>query len=253
MAAGLQVFAADGSNVAQIDSEGGMPNFQLRQKLTQITSPVSIPVWTISDGSRYSSSGYGTTFTFTAINPLAVFECSGSYCVPHQWTRNGNTYTVFVLCKDSNVAISLYVFDQASAAVVPNNFGLQVFDAGGVLIADITTPFARPRGVATGNPKYAVGSTGYATDSGTWQQAQGSYGFPVAQRVGIACVEPSFAAGGGSGGATNAGMNLSMFNTAGGTVNVAMIGCGDNSNNNNYTGFREALTWRFMAVDISYL
>jgi hypothetical protein len=81
----------------------------------------------------------------------------------------------------------------------------------------------------------------------------GAVAFPVTQRVGFACVQPAFSTAGSSGGASNAGVELSVFNTSGGTINAAMEVFGDNSNNNGYTGFKEALSWSYMAVDISFL
>lgn len=48
-------------------------------------------------------------------------------------------------------------------------------------------------------------------------------------------------------------MVMSTFNTSGGTVSQQMTMFGDTSNFNNYTGFKEALSWSYLAVDISFL
>lgn len=252
MPAGFQCFAQDGSNVAQIDSDVGLGNMQLRQKITQTMSFAGFLVYKISTGSRYSSQGNQTTFTFTATNPFVVFECPSGYCVPMTWTRSGSNWSVLVV-GSAAVPVTCYVFDQVSAISMSGNFGLQVFNAAGALVADVAKPFPRIVGSNQGNPKYAYGSTGYGTDGGTWPTAQGSKAYSVAQRVGIACVQPAFGTGGTSGGASNAGVVMSTFNTSGGTVSQQMTMFGDTSNFNNYTGFKEALSWSYLAVDISSL
>jgi hypothetical protein len=252
MPAGFQCFAQDGSSVAQIDSDLGLGNMQFRQKITQTMAFAGFLVYTISDGTRYSSQGNQTTFTFAATNPFVVFECPSGSCVPMTWTKSGANWSVIVV-GDSSVPVTCYVFDQVSAIGAGSNFGLQVFNASGVLVADVTKPFPRLVGSNQGNPKYAYGSTGYTTDSGTWPVAQGSKAFPVAQRVGIACVQPAFGTGGTSGGASNAGVVMSCFKTSGGTISTNMVMFGDTSNFNNYTGFKEAISWSYLAVDISFL
>jgi hypothetical protein len=252
MPAGFQCFAQDGSNVAQIDSDIGLGNMQLRQKITQTMAFAGFLVYTISDNSRYSSQGNQTTFTFTATNPFVVFECPSGYCVPMTWTKSGSNWSVVVV-GSASVPVTCYVFDQVSSIPLSGNYGLQVFNAAGALVADVAKPFPRIVGSNQGNPKYAYGSTGYTTDSGTWPAAQGSKAYSVAQRVGFACVQPAFGTGGTSGGASNAGVVMSTFNTSGGTVSQQMTMFGDTSNFNNYTGFKEALSWSYLAVDISFL
>lgn len=252
MTAGFQCFAQDGSNVAQIDSDAGLQNMQFRQKITQTMAVGGFPVYTIAGGQRYSSDGNQTTFTVSANSPLFVFECPGAYCSPMTIQQAGTAFTILVV-GNASVPVTLYVFDQVSGITGAGTFGLQVFNASGVLVADITQRFARIVGGSQGNPKYAYGSTGYTTDSGTWPASMGSASFPVTQRVGFACVQPAFSTAGSSGGASNAGVELSVFNTAGGTINAAMQVFGDNSNNNGYTGFKEALSWSYTAVDISFL
>jgi hypothetical protein len=252
MTAGFQCFSQDGSNFAQIDSVLGLGTLQLRQKITQTMAWSGFPVYTISDGSRYNSQGNNTTFTFSAVVPFVVFECPSGYCLPMTWTPNGNTWTVAVV-GSAAVPVTCYVFDQASAISAPSNFGLQVYNTSGVLIADVMKPFVRAVGSNQGNPKYAYGQTGYTTDSGTWPVAQGSKTFSVTQRVGIACIQPAFGTGGTSGGGSNTGVVMSCFNTSGATVNASMQMFGDTSNFNTYTGFKENLSWSYMAVDISFL
>lgn len=251
--AGLQVFAQDGSNIAQIDSAVGLGNMQLRQKITQTMSFTGFLVYTIAGGQRYSSQGNNTVFNFTANSPLVVFECPGGYCAPMNWTQNGTSFSVQVV-GTASVPVTIYVFDQmANIASNVSGYGLQVFNGAGVLIADASVPFARVVGSNQGNPKYAYGSTGYTTDSGTWAAAQGSMAFPVTQRVGFGCVKPAYGTGGTSGGASNAGVVYSTFNTNGGTISCNIGLFGDTSNFNNYTGFKEALSWNYTAFDISFL
>jgi hypothetical protein len=253
MTAGFQVFAQDGSNVAQIDSVAGLGNIQLRQKITQTMSFSGFLVYTIAGGSTYSSQGNQTTFSFTAVNPLVVFECPTGYAAPMTWTPGSNNSWTLLVVGDSSVPVTIYVFDQVSAISAPSSFGLQVFDASGALMADVVKPFARVAGFAQGNPKYAYGSTGFTSDSGTWSEPQGSSAFAVSQRVGFACVQPAFGTGGTSGGASNAGVVFSLFNTSGGTITTHIHMFGDTSNFNNYVGYKEAVSWSYMAVDISFL
>ena len=253
MTAGFQVFAQDGSNVAQIDSVAGLGNMQLRQKITQTMSFAGFLVYNIAGGSTYSSQGNQTTFTFTAVNPLVVMECPTGYAAPMTWTPGaGNSWTLLVV-GDSSVPVTIYVFDQVNSISAPSSFGLQVFAQDGTLIADVVKPFARVVGFAQGNPKYAYGSMGFTSDGGTWSEPQGSTAFTVNQRVGFACVQPAFGTGGTSGGASNAGVVFSLFNTSGGTITTHIHMFGDTSNFNNYAGFKEAISWSYMAVDISFL
>jgi hypothetical protein len=253
MAYGFKCLAQDGSNVAQIDSDTGLGNMQLRQKITQTMAFSGFLVYTIAGGSRYSSQGNNTTFSFTAVKPLVVFECPTGYCAPMTWHSSGNNWTVLVV-GDSSVPVTIYVFDRVDYIGRSSSaYGMLVYNASGTLVADVTQPFARPVGFAQGNPKYAYGQTGYATDSGTWSEAQGSSSFTVNQRVGFACVQPAFGTGGTSGGASNAGVVFSLFNTSGGTITTHIHMFGDTSNFNNYTGFKEAISWSYMAMDISFL
>lgn len=253
MTAGFQSFAADGSNVIQIDSETGLPNFQLRAKMTQTLQRLTFPIYTISDGSRYSSGGWGTTFSFNAINPCVVFECGGSAIVPESWANNGNAWTVRVV-GSQQADVTIYIMDTNDWGVRGNlNGGLQVFNGSGQLIADATTPFLKPVGFWQGNPKYAYGQTGFTQDGGTWDTNQGAANFPVPQRVGFACVQPAYVVGSGTGQPNNAGVIMSAFSTNGPTISAFMVGFGDNSTYHNYNGFRESLSWSLMAVDISFL
>lgn len=142
MPAGFQCFAQDGSNVAQIDSDIGLGNMQLRQKITQTMAFAGFLVYTISDNSRYSSQGNQTTFTFAATNPFVVFECPGGYCVPMTWTKSGSNWSVVVV-GSASVPVTCYVFDQVSAIPLSGNYGLQVFNASGVLVADVTKSFPK--------------------------------------------------------------------------------------------------------------
>jgi hypothetical protein len=252
MTVGFQAFSQDGSGFAQIDSVLGLGNMQLRQQITQTMAWAGFPVYYIFGGTTYNSQGNQTTFTFIAVNPLVVFECPTGYCAPMTWRNSGTSWTVLVV-GDSAVPVTIYVFDQISAISAPSNFGLQVFSSSGELVADLVKPFARPLGTAQGNPKYAYGASGYTTDGGTWPEAQGSTAFPVAQRVGFSCVQPAFGSGGTSGGAANAGVVFSLFNTSGGTITTHIHMFGDTSNFNNYTGFKENISWSYMAADISFL
>lgn len=253
MPAGFQVFAQDGSNVAQIDSESTLNNMQLRQKITQTMAWAGFLVYQIAGGSTYSSQGNQTTFSFTAVNPLVVMECPTGYAAPMTWTPGGgNTWTLLVV-GDSAVPVTIYVFDQVNSISAPSNFGMQVFNSSGVLVADVVKPFARVVGFAQGNPLYAYGTTGWTSTGTVWPEAQGSTAFAVTQRAGFACVQPAFGTGGTSGGASNAGIVFSLFNTSGGTITTHIHMFGDTSNFNQYVGYKEAISWSYMAVDISFL
>lgn len=246
MTAGFQ--ALTDSGFIQIDSEVGMPNYQLRQKIVQGCWQANLLVYYNNVGTNFYINGvWTTTFTFNAVTPMVAFSCdSGAYIAPVKWTVNGNSFSVDVI-STGPCNITAYVFDQAWNAESGNNFGMKVWNGAGQLIADATVPFARPMSKLGGNLQFADGSTGWYAGGGQEPPhgVFGQWGFGVGQ-VAVACVSPAWQY------AVGTGCWVSCFNTSGGTVTGLFAGFGDTGGgNNNYVGFKESLHWDFVAMDVS--
>lgn len=245
MPAGFQAFTDSG--FIQVDSELGMPNWQLRQKITLGTNGSSFQLYYNNVGTVQTVGANMAQFVFNAISPLVAFSCdNGAFIVPLKWTPNGNTYTIDVVANQP-CNITAYIFDQADQTMSGNNYGAQVFNASGTCVADVTVPFARILGSNTNNLQFGSGATGWYSGGGNEppKGVFGSWGYGVGQ-VAVACIRPAYMLS-----ANVQGCYLSMFNTNGGVITGTFGSIGSVGNDNNYVGFKEALQWGYTAIDVS--
>jgi hypothetical protein len=245
MTAGFQTLTDSG--FIQVDSELGMPNWQLRQKITQPSVDSSFQLYYNNAGITKSVAWKMVTFTFTAISPLVAFSVdNGGYIVPLKWTQNGNSWQVDLVCSGP-CNVTAYIFDQADQTISGNNYGAQVFNTAGSCVADVTVPFARFLGSQTNNLQFGNGATGWWS-SGGQEPPKGQFGqwnYGVGQ-VAVACVRPAYEYGNNV-----QGCYLSMFNTSGGVITGNFMAAGPVGGENNYVGFKEALQWGFSAIDVT--
>lgn len=244
MTSGFQ--ALTDSGFIQVDSEVGMPNWQLRQTIVAGAVSSSFQLYYNNVGTTQSVPAYMVTFSFTAINPFVAFTVdNGAYFVPIRFSSNGNTYTIDVVTTGP-CNVTAYIFDRADFTMSGNNYGMQVFNGSGSCVADVTVPFARVLGSLTGNLQFPSGSTGWFSSGGQEppKGVFGQWGWGVGQ-VALGAIIPTWEY------TSNVnGVWMSMFNTSGGVVtgNNALIGSGSG---NNYVGFREQLQWAYTAIDVT--
>src|ERR1700751_280180 len=105
MTAGFQAWTDSG--FIQVDSDLGMPNWQLRQKITQATGAGQFRLYYNNPGTSTYQNARMTTFNFTAVSPLCAFACdSNAYIAPIVWRQTGNSYSVDVVAnQDCNVIL----------------------------------------------------------------------------------------------------------------------------------------------------
>jgi len=236
MTAGFQAFTDTG--VVQID--GMTPNYQLIASMAQLTQQESIPTVFNNVNTQFYGTFWHTTFTFNASRPFFAFRADGGVmATPWKFSRVGNTNSFTAeFVSVSQTTIRLYVFDQVP--VSSNNFGLQVFDASGVLIADAANPFARIIDVIEG--QYQPGSGWQAVGNsipGPNTQSR-SYSVPVA--FGGALAAHFFL--------NTSPFILSAFGANGGAISWEFhqyIG----NNSGTFVGFAEATRYRFMVLDMT--
>jgi hypothetical protein len=244
MPSGFQTWTDSG--FIQVDSDLGMPNWQLRQKLTVNAASSSFQIYYNNVGTVGTVGAWMTQFVFSAVSPLVAFTITnGAYFVPVKWTINGNNYVVDVVVSGP-CSMTAYIFDRADQTMSGNNFGAQVFNAAGQCVADVTVPFARILGSYTDNLQFGNGATGWFSGGGNEPPKGqfGQWGFGIGQAA-VAAVVASWEYT-----SNVSGVWMSMFNTNGGTItgNNYLIGSGSG---NNYVGFKENLQWAFTAVDVS--
>lgn len=172
MPAGFQAFTDTG--VYQID--GRTPNYQMVQSMAADSAVGSLPLARNDAGRTFMIDLPSVTFTFSSVaGPMYAVLASGAVGIT-LWgaKRNGSSYSVtFVTERPCNVR--LFVFDQVPVAA--GNFGLQVFDAGGRLVADSSKPFLRVLDVIFEDYMNGVGWTAEGAPSPPWHSR--SYGVPV--------------------------------------------------------------------------
>lgn len=244
MTAGFQAWTDSG--FIQVDSDLGMPNWQLRQKITAASSGSSFQLYYNNANIKGYCNANMVQFAFTAISPFVAFTVdSGAYFVPILTTVSGNTYTINVVVNQP-CNVTAYIFDRADQTMSGNNFGAQVFNTAGQCVADVTVPFARILGSYTGNLQFPSGSMGWYSGGGQEppKGVFGSWNLGVGT-VAVGAVIPTWEYT-----SSVDGVYLSMFNTNGGVVTGTngLIGSGSSSN---YVGFKEQLQWGFTALDVS--
>ncbi|WP_431820235.1 hypothetical protein [Burkholderia sp. F1] len=141
MTAGFQAFSDSG--VFQID--GLTPNYQLVQSMSGVSQRTRVPtVWNDGHGRQFYGEYWICSFTFAADEPLYAFHADPGIGVA-LWDAgaldgNGRQFTVRLITTQQAM-VRFFVFSKVPAS--SSNFGLQVFDERGSLIADATSPFYR--------------------------------------------------------------------------------------------------------------
>ncbi|MFM0192428.1 hypothetical protein PQQ65_05000 [Paraburkholderia strydomiana] len=236
MTAGFQAFTDTG--VVQID--GTTPNYQMTAALAQVTQLESVPTVFNNVNTQFYSTFWHTTFTFNASNPFFAFTADGGVMVtPWKFSRaqGSNTFTAEFISV-SQATIRLYVFDQVP--VTGNRFGLQVFNAAGVLIADAANPFARVIDVIEGQYQPGLGWQAVGNSVPGPNTQSKSYGVPVA--FGGALPAHYFV--------NTSPFILSAFGASGGSISWEFHQYVGN-NSGTFVGFAEATRYRFMVLDMT--
>jgi hypothetical protein len=187
--------------------------------------------------------------TVSAAKPLFVLYSPSAYATIIKSVDNSNgTWTVRIWT-NAAASLTLYVFDQSSAAAPSGaGYGLQVFDASGVLIADARQRLARVLDVQAANINNAGAGWGQWAHVDT---RTASWTYPVS-KVGVGAIGNAFLSA-PTGGSNNGYYNMSGLQTAGNVVNFnySYYQQGNTSHPGNDVCYGSAFDWRFMAVDLS--
>jgi hypothetical protein len=246
MTAGFQAWTDSG--LVQID--GTTQNYALRQQLSVTTSVGSMNAGKSNAGVQYTFNANLANFTINAVQPLICLYSPSAYVTILRCVSSGpNTWSV-QLWANSAATITVYVFDQASAAAPSGaGYGIQVFDASGNLIADARQRLARVIDTQIGN----INNTGPGW--GQWNQVDSrtyQFSYPQVSKIGVAAIGTAFVSS-PTGGSNNGWYNISGLQTAGNIVNFSYsyneIGNTAHPGNNNCFGSQ--YDWRFMAIDLS--
>ncbi|WP_244912208.1 hypothetical protein [Burkholderia aenigmatica] len=172
MTAGFQAFTDTG--MYQID--GRTPNYQMVQSISADSAVGALDLAVNDVGRPFTINLPNVTFTVSSIaGPMYGVLASDNVGIT-LWSakKNGNVYALtFVTERPCNVRF--FLFDKVP--VTGGNFGLQVFDEGGRLIADSSRPFLRVLDVKFENYMNGIGWTVEGAPSPQWHSK--SYGVPV--------------------------------------------------------------------------
>ncbi|QIX17311.1 hypothetical protein [Burkholderia multivorans] len=173
MTVGFQAFTDSG--LFQID--GSTPNYQLTASLAAVTQQTTIDTVVNNASIQYRGTYWFCSFTFQADSPpLWAFVADGGVMVtPWKFSRSGSIYTVQLITA-SQTTVRLFVYSRVT--VPSSNFGMQVFDASGTLIADAFQPFCKVLDVVSDQylPGYGWTVEGFPLEN---RQSR-DYGRPVA-------------------------------------------------------------------------
>lgn len=237
MAAGFQAFA-DGGRY-QID--GQTPNYQLVSSMSGSSVTGGILLAVNDDGISFYANLPYVKFTFpisSTTMPMYGVYASNGVGVSMWSTEYNNDTRLFTLTfvTEQPCAVYLYLFDRVPPAA--GNFGLQVFDASGALIADASRPFLRVLDVIYEEYMPGDGFVSVGPPNPSWKQK--SYGVPVV----ISGIYPVHFAWSYD----PAGLELGSIRVSGDTVywGTTMFGGGRKPN---FSGFKEQWHLRFMVLD----
>jgi hypothetical protein len=248
MPAGFQAFTDTG--LVQID--GTTQNYALRQTLTVNTAAGSMNIGKSNSGTQWTITANVSSFTINALQPLVVIYSPNAYATLLHCIPQGSNNWAILLWSSVAAPITVYVFDQSSAAVPSGpGFGLQVFDANGILVADARQRLARIVDTQAGN------IMGAGPGWGQWNQRDNlnaSWSYPTVQKIGVAAIGTALVSS-PTGGNSSGWYDISGLQTAGNTVNFQwqyyQQGNAPHPGNNVCFGYQ--YNWRFMAVDLSYI
>ncbi|MEX3556312.1 MAG: hypothetical protein VB131_07090 [Burkholderia gladioli] len=233
MTVGFQAFTDSG--LYQID--GQTPNFQCVQSLVAVSQSTSLRCGYNNVGKGLENTFWAVSFSFSADTPLYAFAADsgiGATIWDHQ--ISGRLHTVRIVTWQQTT-VRFFVFDSSPPA--GGNFGLQVFSAGGALVADSSRSFYR---VLDSFHYQYIG--GYGWNRGTSYprppRDAKSYGRPVL----VSCPFPCHSLISISG---NYLPSLTMFETRGDNVSWYQQDWANTPPN--YTGFNEAYHLHFLVID----
>lgn len=234
MTAGFQAFTDTG--LYQID--GTTPNYQLVMSASAASSSTTLKLAINDAGNTFYTTLAAVSFTFSANQaPMyGVYAEGGVGITLWNATSSGNTYTLTFITEQP-CTVHFFAFDKVPPP--SGNFGLQVFNGNGVLIADSSRPFLRVLDVIY--EEYLPPGTGWVTTGSpypTWKSK--TYSAPVIISA-IYSVHVAWSY-------DPAGVELTSIRVSGSTVSwgTTMYGGGKTSN---FSGFREQYRSRFMVLD----
>ncbi|MUV20846.1 hypothetical protein GNZ25_05420 [Burkholderia thailandensis] len=172
MPVGFQAFTDTG--LYQID--GKTPNYQMVQAMSGQSVIGTLRLAYNDAGKPFTTTLPNVTLTFRAnAGPMYGVYASGGIGIS-LWSakRSDSTYTLTFITEQP-CTVYLFLFDRVPPA--SGNFGLQVFDASGSLIADASRPFLRVLDVIFEDYMNGVGWTVEGAPSPPWHSR--SYGVPV--------------------------------------------------------------------------
>ncbi|AIS47735.1 hypothetical protein [Burkholderia pseudomallei] len=233
MSVGFQAYSDTG--LYQID--GLTPNFQMTQALSVVSQRASLQICFNNGGTPYSEDHWVATFTFYALTPLYAFSADPGVgvCI-WDYSGNGSTHTVRIVTT-SQATVRLFVFDKHAA--VGGNFGLQIFDPAGKLIADAARPFYRVLDVIHEQYRAGYGWDKAGDEYPSAPFKSRSYGRPVLVSN-LFPVHNILTSDGVS-------CELSSVSTSGDTVTWGSVAFGKRSPR--WVGFRETWHCHFIVID----
>ncbi|WP_321940067.1 hypothetical protein [Paraburkholderia sp. J8-2] len=236
MSAGFQAWTDTGL----VTIDGSTPCFGLRVHQVITSSNQSI-AWGGGAASVFYMTVPIASITFTAAAPVVAFYSPSTYCQMIALKNNGGNSWTAQFWTQSVASIEVYVFDQTNQ-FAGSNYGLQVFDGSGQLIADATAPFLKPMGFISGN---IFGSTGNSFITH-------GYSSPNYQSWAIASAKCATAAPLAASAIGNY-IWLDGWSHSGGTAThgwfqLAKQGSG---NDNNLTAFVSEVDWSGLLIDVA--
>ncbi|MCF1370335.1 hypothetical protein LH704_34330 [Burkholderia cenocepacia] len=233
MPAGFQAFTDTG--VYQID--GLTPNYQMVQAMSAQSVDTSLRLAVNDANKPFSVTLPSVAFTFNATaGPMyGVYASDGVGITIWSTDVDGATYTLRFIT-ERPCTVYFFQFDQVP--LVSGNFGLQVFNGQGRLIADSSRPFLRVLDVIYNEYVPGVGWMVEGAPSPQWDSR--AYGVPIIVS-GIYPVRHAWSY-------DPAGVELSSIRVNGNSVSwgTTMYGGGRKPN---LAGFREQWHSRFMVLD----
>ncbi|MCA8013828.1 hypothetical protein LGM38_17410 [Burkholderia vietnamiensis] len=233
MPAGLQAFTDTG--LYQID--GSTPNYQMVQAMSGQSVDTSLRLAVNDVGKLFNTTLPSVAFAFNATaGPMyGVYASDGVGITVWSTDVSGSMYTLRFIT-ERPCTVYFFLFDRVPPAA--GNFGLQVFNERGNLIADSSKPFLRVLDVIYDEYLPGTGWDTLGAPIAQWNIR--AYGVPV-MVSGIYPVHQAWSY-------DPAGVELSSIRVSGNTVSwgTTMYGGGRKPN---WSGFREQWHSRFMVLD----
>lgn len=242
MTAGFQAFNDGG--VYQID--GTTYNLVRRQVISVTTAGGPLDMGKNNAGTMNTNTASVATVSFSAVTPLLViYSPNRPAAIMKVLNTGSNAWQAQIWTYGANDTVELHVFDRADAAAPSGaGYGLQVFDANGVLVADARQRLGRVLDVQSGN------IIGAGAGWGQWNSVDSqiqSYSYGVA-KIGVGAMLTPFTS------SPNIYYRTQGYQTNGGTISRQWhVNPINGTVPGNEVCFGSQFDWRFMAVDLSYM